>query len=113
MPNDPQNRPAQDSPTNEPSDWRERAVDPSEDRKLRERRLKIRCWRRGVKEMDLILGGYFDAHGAALSDADLSAFEELLREDDGTLYQWVSGAQTPPETHRDAIEAIKRTRGVA
>ena len=29
---------------------------------VRLKRLRIRAWRRGTKEMDLILGGYADAH---------------------------------------------------
>lgn len=96
----------------EPAAWREGAIDPAEPRSVRERRLKIRTWRRGTKEMDLILGGYFDARGATLSDEALSAFEAVLREDDGVLYRWVTGAEAPPPEHAGVIAAIRADRGV-
>lgn len=91
----------------DPTDWREPPAAAEEDRGLRERRLKIRCWRRGTKEMDLILGGFFDARAATLSDADLASFEALLREDDATLYQWVSGAGRAPAAFDAIVAAIR------
>ena len=66
------------------------------DRDTRERRLTIRSWRRGTKEMDLILGGFWDDCGRGLDDADLALYEALLEENDQDLYAWVSGQQAPP-----------------
>ena len=37
-----------------------------EDRDVRLRRLRLRSWRRGIREMDLILGGYADGALAGL-----------------------------------------------
>lgn len=93
--------------TAELADWREPPAATEEDRALRERRLKIRCWRRGTKEMDLILGGYFNACVPSLSSDALSTFEALLREDDATLYQWISGAVAPPEDFAKIVAAIR------
>ena len=45
----------------------------SDDTRLR--RLKIRSWRRGTKEMDLILGPFADAELGGLSVAELDALE--------------------------------------
>ncbi|MEM9750849.1 MAG: succinate dehydrogenase assembly factor 2 [Pseudomonadota bacterium] len=95
----------------DPSGFRE-ASRPMDSREARERRLKIRCWRRGTKEMDLILGGFFDRCGAALNDAQLAAFEEAIREDDDRLYRWVSGAEATPPRHEAIIAAIRADRGV-
>ena len=81
------------------------------DRSTRERRLKVRCWRRGTKEMDLILGGFFDNEGADLSDAELTAFEALIGEEDDALYRWVSGGEAAPERHAPLIERLKRRFG--
>ena len=67
------------------------------------RRLKIRSWRRGTREMDLILGGHFDREGAAMSDADLDAFEALLEENDHDIYAWVSGRAPAPLHHAALI----------
>lgn len=54
------------------------------------KRLKMRAWRRGIKEMDLILGPFADETVALLSAADLDLFEALLGENDHDLYQWVT-----------------------
>ncbi|MEL6977711.1 MAG: succinate dehydrogenase assembly factor 2 [Pseudomonadota bacterium] len=78
------------------------------DRDARLRRLRIRCWRRGTKEMDLILGGFFDRRGATLSDAALTEFEALIEEDDDRLYRWACGAEAPPERHAAMLERIQR-----
>ena len=61
------------------------------------KRLRLRSWRRGTKEMDLILGPFADANVAAMSPADLDLYEELLRESDQDLYVWATGRASPPE----------------
>src|SRR3990167_975843 len=47
---------------------------------MRRRRLRFRVWHRGMREVDLILGRFADAHLAELDEADLSSFEALLGE---------------------------------
>lgn len=94
----------------EPPSWRETAAAAAETREIRQRRLRIRCWRRGTKEMDLILGGFFDAEGASLSDADLDAFEALTREDDAALYRWISGVEAPPTAHAMMVRRLVDSR---
>lgn len=69
----------------------------TETREKRLRRLKIRSWRRGTKEMDLILGRFWDTEGQGLDDATLDLYEELLTENDQDLYRWVSGQSAAPE----------------
>lgn len=66
------------------------------DREIRLKRLKIRSWRRGTKEMDLILGPFFDAEGERLDDDTLDLYEDLLVENDQDLYLWVSGQASAP-----------------
>lgn len=68
-----------------------------EPRETKLRRLKLRSMRRGIKEMDLILGG-FATHGLdELSDADLALYDEMLSESDHDMYQWASGQAPAPE----------------
>ncbi len=69
----------------------------SEDGATRLKRLRMRSWRRGTKEMDLILGGFADAELAGLGAADLDAYEELLAQNDHDLYSWVTGKVAPPD----------------
>lgn len=57
---------------------------------IRMRRLKMRSWRRGMKEMDLILGHFADGPLAGLSGADLDLYEVVLEENDQDLYRWIT-----------------------
>lgn len=62
----------------------------TESAETRLRRLRIRSWRRGMKEMDLILGHFADGPLALLDGADLDAYEAMLNENDQDLYLWVT-----------------------
>ena len=68
----------------------------SEMHETRLKRLRMRAWHRGIKEMDLILGRWADAHLAGADPATLDAFEAVLAEADQDLYAWVSGQSEPP-----------------
>ncbi len=70
------------------------------------KRMKIRSWRRGTKEMDLVLGPYADAHLAGMSEADLDAFDRLLEENDQDLMAWMLGQKPVPEGHRALISTL-------
>jgi antitoxin CptB len=70
------------------------------------KRLAIRAWRRGTREMDLVLGPYADARLAAMSASDLQAFAALLDEDDHDLYRWTTGAAAPPDRHAGLIDRL-------
>ncbi|MFT6773479.1 MAG: antitoxin CptB [Paracoccaceae bacterium] len=60
------------------------------------KRLRIRGWRRGMKEMDLILGPFCDALLEGRITCDLDALEAFMNENDQDLYLWVSGAAPCP-----------------
>ncbi len=44
-----------------------------------------------MREMDLIMGRFADAHIATLTDAELDEFERLLDVPDQDLLAWVTG----------------------
>lgn len=50
----------------------------------------MRSWRRGMKEMDLILGHFADGLLADLSEDEMAIYESLLSENDQDLYLWVT-----------------------
>ncbi len=52
----------------------------------RRKRLLFRCWHRGTREMDLILGRFADAEIANLTDDELDQFEHLIEVPDPDLY---------------------------
>jgi antitoxin CptB len=56
----------------------------------RRKRLLFRCWHRGTREMDLILGRFADAAIADLTDAELGQLEQLIEVPDPDLYAALS-----------------------
>lgn len=62
----------------------------------RRRKLLFRSWHRGIREMDLILGGFADTGIATLTDAELDQYEHLLELQDADLLAWVTGTQPVP-----------------
>lgn len=57
----------------------------------RRKRLLFRCWHRGTREMDLILGRFADAEIGNLSEDDLTELERLLDVPDPDLYAAITG----------------------
>jgi len=62
----------------------------------RRKRLLFRCWHRGTREMDLILGRFADAEIGNLSDDELTQLETLLEEADPDLYAAITGDKVLP-----------------
>ncbi|HVX82970.1 MAG TPA: succinate dehydrogenase assembly factor 2 [Devosiaceae bacterium] len=62
----------------------------------RRRRVRYRAWHRGIKEMDLMLGPFADAHAHLLDGAGLDRLEGLMEEADTDLLKWVMGQEEPP-----------------
>jgi antitoxin CptB len=73
---------------------------------VRLKRLRMRSWRRGTKEMDLILGPFADTQLVRLGDADLDRYESLLEENDQDLMAWSMGLAEPPAPLADLFETI-------
>lgn len=75
------------------------------------RRLRMRSMRRGIKEMDLILSTFAEAHLDTLSDSDLLLYDAMLAENDHDLYQWVSGQQPSPDRYGALLSRISSQIG--
>jgi antitoxin CptB len=80
----------------------------SEGLDARRRRLLFRSWHRGMREMDLIMGRFADAHIGRLSDAELGDFERLLEVPDQQMFGWITGAVPAPSEHDGAL--LRRLR---
>ena len=77
----------------------------------RRKRLLFRCWHRGTREMDLILGRFADAEIANLSDDELTEFESLMDAPDPDLYAALTGNIPPAPEYASAVfERIKSFR---
>jgi antitoxin CptB len=79
----------------------------------RRKRLLFRCWHRGTREMDLILGRFADAEIADLSDGDMAELERLLEVPDPDLYAALTGDKPlDPEYASALFDRIKARRAV-
>lgn len=85
----------------------------SEPAEIRLKRLAMRSWRRGTKEMDLILGPFADRQMVALTPDALDSYERILSENDQDLYRWVSGQEPAPSQHGEIIADIREFHGIS
>jgi antitoxin CptB len=70
---------------------------------LRRRKLLFRCWHRGMREMDLIMGRFCDSALAELSDEELADLERLIELPDRDLLAWVTGEANVPQDVDSAV----------
>ena len=61
---------------------------------------------RGLKEMDVLLGGFATRCFADLSDEDQSIFERLLEEQDANILDWCLEKTVAPEEYQQMIYLI-------
>lgn len=70
---------------------------------VRRRRLKFRCWHRGMREVDLLLGPFADASVDNFDDRHLGELEALLETPDPQILAWVIGEERVPASHDTAL----------
>jgi len=96
-------------------------ADTAEPRAVRLKRLAMRSQRRGIREMDLILGAFAAEAVPALDPAGLDLYEALLDENDHDLYAWITarpaaGDAGPERLHplldQIAVHARQRAAGM-
>jgi antitoxin CptB len=79
----------------------------------RRKRLLFRCWHRGTKELDLIIGGFADVHLPTLTETELDQFEKIIETPEPELYAaLVSDGPTPQGVSSEVFEKIKSFRVV-
>ena len=66
----------------------------------------MRAWRRGMKEMDLILGPFADSEIAALDRVEIDLLERLMAENDQDLYRWITAGEAVPAAYEALILRI-------
>jgi antitoxin CptB len=66
----------------------------------------MRSIRRGIYEMDLLLGAFAAAALEGMEDGDLAAYDALLLENDHDLLLWVTGQAAPPAGHAPLVARI-------
>jgi len=80
---------------------------PKEDIATRRKRLLYQSAHRGTKESDLLLGAFAAAHLGAFTADQLARYEALLGENDGDLFDWMTGrCAPPPEKMNDVLQLL-------
>ena len=74
----------------------------------RRRKILFRCWHRGMREMDLLLGGFADVELVLLSDGEMDDLEELMEAPDRDIFRWLTGeAATPAEYATPVFDRLR------
>ncbi|MBC8037880.1 MAG: succinate dehydrogenase assembly factor 2 [Rhizobiales bacterium] len=76
---------------------------PSENSDTRRKRLLWRASHRGIKEMDLLLGGFAKARIAAMGEVDLAQLEAIIELPDQELLSWATKVSPVPVEHASAL----------
>lgn len=63
---------------------------------VRRRRLRFRCWHRGTKESDILMGRFADEFVDSMDEEALDWLEALLEEVDPDIWDWVTGREPVP-----------------
>ena len=79
------------------------------DPEIRLKRLRFRAWHRGTREADLMIGGFFDTHGATWTPTQLDWFERLLEEQDVDIMGWAIGSiPCPAEWEGEMMDTMRK-----
>jgi antitoxin CptB len=70
---------------------------------LRRKRLCYRCWHRGTKEIDLLLGPFAERFTPAMGEPEIADFERLLALPDPDLYDWITKRSEVRLAHRSKV----------
>ena len=73
------------------------------------KKLSIRSWRRGTKELDLILGRFSDENITNLEISELHLYEQLLSNDDHLIYNWLFEKEESPKIFKILVEKIQES----
>ena len=76
--------------------------------KVVRKRLSIRSWRRGTKELDLILGQFSDKNLKELKISELKLYEKFLSNDDYLIYNWLFSKEDSPKIFKTLIKRIQK-----
>ena len=71
------------------------------------KRLSIRSWRRGTKELDLILGRFSDINLSKFDMHELNLYERLLSHDDHLIYSWLFNKEESPKIFKSLIKQLQ------
>ena len=63
---------------------------------MRRKKLLWRASHRGIREMDILMGGFAKSRLADMSEMELNAFEALIELPDQDMLSWITGEAVVP-----------------
>ncbi len=73
----------------------------------RRKRLLYRSIHTGMKETDILLGGFARRHLPTFGDRQLELYERILEAGDPRIYAWLSGREAvPPSYDNDVMKLL-------
>ena len=73
------------------------------------KKLSIRSWRRGTKELDLILGQFSQENLINFEMSELQLYERFLSNDDPLIYNWLFEKEDSPRIYKSLVKQIKKS----
>ena len=67
------------------------------------KRLKWRATHRGIKEMDILIGGFAETHLPSMSESQLEEFAVILEIPDQELLAWATRQEPIAARHQSAL----------
>ncbi|MFC7051357.1 succinate dehydrogenase assembly factor 2 [Hansschlegelia quercus] len=67
------------------------------------RRALYRSWRRGTREMDLLMGRFADAEIDRFDSAEFATFEALIEVPDRDLFAWIADKEPTPANYDTSV----------
>lgn len=77
-----------------------------------ERAMRWRC-RRGMRELDVLLGGWLDNHWTGAPVGERMAFQRLTECEDDQIWSWIMGRGFPDDPDLQRMVELLRGRGPA
>ncbi len=75
---------------------------------IRKKRLKFRCWHRGSREADLLLGTFADRYLEDMGSTDVLKLENIVDCDDQLIWDLLTGmAEVPKGISRSMIHDLR------
>ncbi|CAO5675154.1 MAG: hypothetical protein HEEMFOPI_00185 [Holosporales bacterium] len=71
------------------------------------KKIKYESSRRGMKELDLILGKFFNEMSNAFSYTESNEYAQFLKQEDSDIYSWLMGNDFPPIEFKKIVLKIR------
>ena len=74
---------------------------------IKRKQLIFRSWHRGTREIDLMLGGFADAHLPQFDARQLALYDRLLNNSDPDIFNWITAQEpVPPAEDNEVVELL-------